>query len=253
MPAARRILVLAGTAEAAELARHLAVAAPGAEVVVSFAGLSPSRPELPGRVRVGGFGGPAGLAAYLRAEAIGAVVDATHPFAARMRWHAAEACAAAGVTRVRLERPPWVPTPGDRWEEVANVEAAAGALGPARRVFLTIGRRELAPFAALTGSWYLVRSITPPSPMPLASAEVLLARGPFTVDGERELLRSRAIDAVVTKNSGGPAAQAKLAACRELGIRVVVVRRPPSPAGPHVGTVEAALAWVLGQGQRRGV
>ncbi|HEX8804871.1 MAG TPA: precorrin-6A/cobalt-precorrin-6A reductase, partial [Acidimicrobiales bacterium] len=147
---------------------------------------------------------------------------------------------------LRVERPAWVPVPGDRWVATGDLAGAAAAVtaGGHRRVLLTTGRNELAPFAACRGTWFLVRSIEPPDRLPLPDAEVVLARGPFTVAGERGLLARHRIDAVVTKNSGGDATAAKLVAARELGLPVVVVARPPSPPGPQVGTVGEALRWV---------
>jgi precorrin-6A/cobalt-precorrin-6A reductase len=198
---------------------------------------------------VGGFGGTAGLAAYLRDEGVDVLVDATHPFAAVMRWHAAEAAASTGVPRVRVERPPWVAVEGDRWVRVPDLAGAAAAVtaGGHRRVLLTTGRTELAPFAGCAGVHLVVRSIEPPDPQPLPDAEVVLDRGPFTVAGERALMVDRGIDAVVTKDSGGSATAAKLVAARSLGLPVVVVDRPPSPDGPQVATAAEALAWVVAQ------
>ena len=198
---------------------------------------------------MGGFGGTAGLAAFLRDEGVDVLVDATHPFAAVMRWHAADAAAEVGVPRLRLERPPWVAVAGDRWVRVPDLAGAAAAVtaGGFRRVLLTTGRTELAPFAACPGVRVVVRSIEPPDPQPLADAEVVLDRGPFTVEGERSLMAGRGIDAVVTKDSGGSATAAKLVAARELGLPVVVVDRPPSPGGPTAATVGEALAWVVAQ------
>jgi precorrin-6A/cobalt-precorrin-6A reductase len=238
-----RVLLLGGTSEASALARRLA-GRPDLHVTTSLAGLTAERAPLPGEVRIGGFGGPEGLRAYLRADAVDVVVDATHPFARRMRWHAAEACAALGLPRLRLERPPWSPVPGDEWRHFTNLEAAADALGPGSRAFLTIGRRELAPFARRPDVWYLVRAIHAPNPLPLPQAEVVLARGPFAEADEVRLLREHRIDTLVAKNSGGDAAAAKLAAARTLGIRVVIVERPPSPAGPHAATVDGAVDWL---------
>ena len=240
-----RVLVLGGTSEASGLARALA-GRPGVEVTTSFAGRTSAPVAAAGRTRVGGFGGPEGLARHLRDASVDVLVDATHPFAARMRWHAASAAAAAGVPRLRLERPAWQPVPGDRWVPVADLDAAAAAVaaGGHRRVLLTTGRTELAPFAACPDTWFLVRSVEPPDPLPLPRAEVLLARGPFTVEGELGLLAAHAIDAVVTKNSGGDATAAKLTAARRRGVPVVIVERPPSPPGPHAPTVADALAWM---------
>jgi precorrin-6A/cobalt-precorrin-6A reductase len=239
------VLVLGGTSEASGLARALA-GRPGVEVTTSFAGRTSAPVAAAGRTRVGGFGGPEGLARHLREASVDVLVDATHPFAARMRWHAASAAGAAGVPWLRLERPAWQAVPGDRWVPVADLDAAAAAVtaGGHRRVLLTTGRTELAPFAACPDTWFLVRSVEPPGPLPLPRAEVLLARGPFTVEGELGLLAAHAIDAVVTKNSGGDATAAKLTAARRRGLPVVIVERPPSPPGPHAPTVADALAWL---------
>jgi precorrin-6A/cobalt-precorrin-6A reductase len=241
----RRVLILGGTSEASALARALADR-DDVEVTTSYAGRT-SAPTAPaGRTRVGGFGGAAGLAEYLRADGVDVLVDATHPFAARMRWHAVEAARAVGTPRLRVERPAWEPGEGDRWVRVADLAAAARAVtaGGYRRVLLTTGRTELAPFAACPGAWFLVRSIETPDPQPLPRAEILLARGPFTVPGELALMSEHRIDAVVTKNSGGAATAAKLVAASELGLPVVVVDRPPSPAGPLVRSIDDALAWI---------
>jgi precorrin-6A/cobalt-precorrin-6A reductase len=215
-------------------------------VTTSLAGRTASPVALPGNVRVGGFGGPAGLASWLENERVDAVVDATHPFTAQMPWNAAEACAATGVPRLRLRRPGWAPEAGDRWTVVADMKTAAAVVAamPARRVFLTIGRQQLGEFAGLDQVWFLVRCIEPPDPIPLHRAEVLLARGPFDLSGEEELMATRRIDGVVTKNSGGSAAAAKLAAARGLGIPVVMVARPPAPPGPCVATVDDAMGWL---------
>jgi precorrin-6A/cobalt-precorrin-6A reductase len=241
----RRVLILGGTTEAAALARALGDR-PDIDVTTSYAGRTSSPTAPAGRTRVGGFGGAAGLAEYLRDEGVDVLMDATHPFAARMRWHAFEAAGVVGVPCVRVERPGWSASPGDRWVRVADLAAAAPAVieGGYRRVLLTTGRTELGPFAACSGVWFLVRSIEPPDPQPLPHAEVVLARGPFTVAGERALMREHRIDAVVTKDSGGEATAAKLVAARELGLPVIVVDRPPSPPGPLVRTVDEALAWL---------
>jgi precorrin-6A/cobalt-precorrin-6A reductase len=238
-----RVLLLGGTSEASALARRLA-GRPEIELTTSLAGLTAERAPLPGAVRIGGFGGPDGLRAYLRTTRVDVVIDATHPFARRMRWHAAQACDPLGLPRLRLERPPWAPREGDDWTPVPTLAAAADALHEARRVFLTIGRRELAPFAGASHVWFLVRAIHPPEDLPLPHVHVVLARGPFVEDDERRLLAEHRIDTLVTKNSGGDAAAAKLAAARALGVRVVIVERPPSPPGPHAATVDEAVDWL---------
>jgi precorrin-6A/cobalt-precorrin-6A reductase len=242
-----RVLLLAGSTEASEMARALD-GGTGYEVTVSFAGRTRERVDMPGAVRVGGFGGVDGLVAYVRAERVDVLVDATHPFAATMPHHANEACRIAGIPGIRVCRPPWAATTGDCWHPVEDLDAAADqieSLG-ARRVFLTTGRQELAPFARLGDVWFLVRAIEPPDPMPLQRFTVILDRGPFAVDAERRLLIDHDIDVVVSKNSGGAATAAKLAAARELGVPVVMVDRP-APAGLHtVATTADALAWLDG-------
>ena len=233
------VLILGGTAEARALARaHVAAGVP---VVSSLAGRVRD-PALPvGEVRIGGFGGASGLAAWVRAHQITAVVDATHPFASTMTAHAVDACAAVGVPLVVLRRPGWPPEPGWVWaDSVPHAAALLPSLG--KRAFLTTGRTSLAAFADLDLE-FLVRCVDPPSGALPRRIRVLLSRGPFTVDGERALLREHAVDVLVTKDSGGSLTSAKLAAARAEGVQVLVVRRPPLPAGVDaVTTVEAALA-----------
>jgi precorrin-6A/cobalt-precorrin-6A reductase len=242
------VLVLGGTAEARRLAEAL-VAEGAVHVVSSLAGRVRSPALPPGEVRVGGFGGPEALAAYLRERRVAAVVDATHPFAATITAHAASAAAVTGTPLVVLRRPGWTASPGDRWHRVPTLEAAARALDDPRvtrgeRVLLTTGRQGVAAFAG-NRQWFLLRVVDPPDgPLP-ARTEVLRARGPFTPDGELRLLAEHAIDVVVTKDSGGDATSAKLAAARRLGLPVVVVDRPPLPAGvTSVADVAEARRWL---------
>jgi precorrin-6A/cobalt-precorrin-6A reductase len=238
------VLLFGGTSEASALGRVLA-GRPGVEVTTSFAGRTTAPRAPAGRTRVGGFGGVSGLVEHVHASGVDVLIDATHPFAARMRWHVAEAAELTGRPRLRVERPGWVAGVGDRWERVPDLAAAAAAVDAAghRRVLLTTGRNELAPFARCRAAWFLVRTIEPPDPLPLPQAELLLARGPFTVADEGALLDAHRIDAVVTKDSGGGATVAKLVAARERGLPVVVVDRPPSPGGALVRTVAEALRW----------
>ncbi|WP_229927214.1 cobalt-precorrin-6A reductase [Kitasatospora indigofera] len=251
--APRRVLILGGTTEARLLAAALATgpaADPGRLVTSSLAGRV-AEPRLPaGQVRIGGFGGAAGLADWLRAERVEALVDATHPFAEVMSRNAAEAAAATGVPLLALRRPGWSPAEGDRWHPVASLAEAAAAL-PAlgRRVLLTTGRQGMAAFAGLDALHFVARSVDPPAePLP-AHTEVLLARGPFTLADERALLREHRIDVLVTKDSGGAATAPKLTAARELGLPVVIVRRPELPGGvPVAEDVAAAVAWLTAGG-----
>ena len=248
-----RLLLLGGTREAVELACALA-GEPGVETTYSLAGRTRRPATVPAAVRSGGFGGPDGLAAYLREARIGLVVDATHPYAAAISAHAADACYRASVPRLVLHRPPWTRHPEDRWVEVPDAESAARAL-PAlgKRALLTVGSRGLAPFIKEEHVEFVVRAVEPPAPaLDPARFEVVLARGPFDFDSERRLLASRAIDVVVSKNSGGAAARPKLDAARALGLPVVMIARPPPPPGERVETVAAAADWIEAKVRRKG-
>jgi precorrin-6A/cobalt-precorrin-6A reductase len=245
----RHVLVLGGTTEARKLAAALA-ARRGVRVTSSLAGRVSRPGALDGDVRIGGFGGAQGLADWLREQRADAVVDATHPFATGITANAASATAATGLPLVVLRRPGWRAGAGDRWHEVASLEEAAELLpGLGRRVLLTTGRLGLAAFAHLDGPHFVVRSVEPPAPPMPPDVELVLARGPFTVADELTLLRDRRIDVVVTKDSGGTATAAKLTAARELGLPVVVVRRPPLPTGvttvPDVDAVLDELDLIL--------
>ncbi|WP_254792711.1 cobalt-precorrin-6A reductase [Streptomyces sp. CC77] len=239
----QHVLILGGTTEGRRLAETLHAA--GVRVTSSLAGRVANPRLPPGEVRVGGFGGAEGLACWLREHQVDAVIDATHPFAGTISFHAARAAATSHVPLLALRRPGWSPVEGDDWHEVESLEQAARvvpALG--RRAFLTTGRMGLAAFAEVADVWFLVRSVDPPEPPCPRRSEVLLDRGPFTLDGEREVLRAYGIDVLVTKDSGGAATAPKLAAAREAGVPVVIVRRPPVPAGvPVAATVEEAAAW----------
>ena len=242
----RGVLILGGTTEGYALADALAEH-PDLRVVSSLAGRTdqPRRPA--GEHRIGGFGGVPGLIDYLRTQQLGAVVDATHPFASAMGWNAAAACDALGLPLLRLERPAWQPQPGDDWHQVDDWPAAVAALQHTggRRVLLAVGRQELAPFASLDAIHFLIRAVSPPRPLPaFQDARLLLARGPFTLADERALLRDERIDTIVCKNSGGEATAAKLAAARELGVRVIMRRRPQRPPTARATDVPAALAWL---------
>jgi precorrin-6A/cobalt-precorrin-6A reductase len=238
------ILVLGGTGEARELANALDEA--GVPVVSSLAGRV-SNPRLPrGEVRVGGFGGPAAFAGWLREHGVTAVLDATHPFAARISASAAQACPAARVPLLRLERPGWVQRPGDQWRRVPSLTRAAAAVAPlGRRVLLTTGRQGLSAFAGMTEAWFLVRCVEPPEPPLPPAHELLLDRGPYTLAGELELIDRHAIDLIVTKDSGGRLTEAKLDAARQRRLPVIVVQRPARPDVGTVRTVAEALAWTL--------
>lgn len=238
-----RLLVLGGTAEASALA-GCAVAA-GHDVLTSFAGRTRAPGLPPGRVRVGGFGGAEGLAGFLDAERIDALVDATHPFAAAISRNAERACRLRPTPRLMLLRPAWAPEAGDRWLDAGDLAEAASLLPAGVRVFLAVGRQELDAFAGRPDLWCLLRVIDPPDmPPPLARHELVLGRGPFRLEDELALLERHRIGWVVAKNAGGEASRAKLAAARSLRLPVVMVRRPEPPPGSRAASVEAALDWL---------
>ncbi len=236
-----RTLILGGTGEARTLAT--ALHSRGDEVLTSLAGVV-ARPALPvGEVVSGGFGGIAGMAAFLRERHIDCLVDATHPFAARISANAR--AAAVDVPLWVLRRPGWTAGPGDRWHRVPDVTAAAAAVlalsPPGVGVLVTTGRRDLAPFAADGLRHYVIRCVDPPEvPLP-PRRTLLLARGPYTVAAESELMATHAVAVLVTKDSGGEQTAAKLTAARERGIDVVMVDRPPAPPA-DAGTVDELLA-----------
>lgn len=252
-----RILILGGTTEARLLAGRLAERG-DLDVTLSLAGRTEKPVEMPVPVRVGGFGGADGLAAYLRNARIDLLIDATHPHAARISANAAEAARIADVSIIALRRPAWQSSPDDRWDFVADAADAVRALGPKpRRVFLALGRNEVRAFEAAPQHFYLVRSVDPVEP-PLAVPDVryVLDRGPFEQAGETELLRENRIDAIVCKNSGGAAAHAKLVAARSLDIDVFMFDRPKLPdvpAGATVAEVAEMVDHLLGPEKKRGV
>ncbi|MFC4128610.1 cobalt-precorrin-6A reductase [Nocardia rhizosphaerae] len=247
-----RVLILGGTGEARELAR-IAAGERGFDIVSSLAGRV-THPRLPvGPVRIGGFGGVEGLRTWLRENAIDAVVDATHPFAAQVSAHAAAAAADLGLPALHLRRPEWARCPGDRWTRVPDTVAAAAALAThGERVLLTIGRQGVAAFADCAGHRFVIRSIDAPTgPLP-PRYELLLARGPFTFDDELVLMSRHRIDVLVTKNSGGPQTEAKILAARTAGLPVVMIDRPPLPPGAQtVGEVTDALDWLRARARQR--
>ena len=243
-----RILILGGTTEASALAASLAER-PDIDAILSLAGRTANPRPSPLPTRTGGFGGTEGLARWLTEHQIDAVIDATHPFAAIMSRNTAAACLRLSLPMLALRRPPWQPQPGDRWIEVANMADAVPALGiEPRRVFLTVGRLELAPFATAPQHVYLVRSIEPIGDALLAPrVRTVQARGPFDEPAERALLERSNIDVIVTKNSGGSATYAKIAAARALTLPVVVVARPEKPAVADVASVAEAMDWIEAQ------
>ncbi|MFN4058805.1 MAG: cobalt-precorrin-6A reductase [Roseinatronobacter sp.] len=240
------ILVLGGTTEATALATALAQS--GLRATLSLAGrvARPKAQALP--LRVGGFGGVAGLATYLRDHAITHLVDATHPFAAQMSAHAVAACGFTGTRLLALTRAPWVAGPGDNWTQVPDIAAAVTALDrPRETVMLALGRMHLAAFAPQPQHRYILRLVDPPEgPLPLPDATVIVDRGPFTLAGDVALMQSHGVQRVVCKNAGGTGAQAKLEAARARGLPVVMIGRPVLPARTEVTSVPEVLDWIMG-------
>lgn len=243
---------MGGTTEASALAAALAER--GARAVLSYAGRTDKPRAQPVPVRVGGFGGVAGLVRYLRDEGITHLVDATHPFAATMSEHAVTAAQEAEVEHIMLTRPPWVALEGDRWTHVPNIAGAVATLnGPARNVMLALGRMHVDAFAVQPQHHYLLRFVDMPAVAPgLPHHSLVVDRGPFTSDGDIRLMRDHGIDCIISKNAGGSGAQAKLIAARSLGLPVVMIDRPPCPATRVTHEVAGVLEW-LGHAAERGV
>lgn len=240
--AAKRILILGGTAEARALAD--AIAGRRLDVTTSLAGRT-SAPTLPkGKIRTGGFGGADGLARYLRAEGVTHLIDATHPFAAQISANAVRASTEASVPLLRLERPAWTPPEGANWVHAPDMDAAAALLPKGARVLLTIGRQELDAFNGVSHCTFVARVIEPPQSTP-PGWTVIAGRGPFPLAIERETLKAHAITHLVTKNSGGPLTAAKLDAARELGLTVIMIARPKLPPARTVTTLDDAIAWTV--------
>jgi precorrin-6A/cobalt-precorrin-6A reductase len=255
--AAYRVLILGGTSEARALAAALRDR-DGLDILLSLAGRTENPSTQPVSVRIGGFGGTEGLAAFLAEGKFDLLVDATHPFAARISANAAEAARTSAVPAIALRRPQWREEPGDRWIQFSTIPAAIAALGIVpRRVFLATGRQEAHAAEAAAHHFYLVRSVDPVTPpLALGNATFILDRGPFVLDAELALLREYRIDAIVAKNSGGDATYAKIEAARVLGIDVFMIGRAATPAMETVETVGEALAAIdhrLPPAMKRGV
>lgn len=239
-----RVLLLGGTTEASQIGRALAAA--GVAGVYSYAGRTATPVVQPLPTRVGGFGGVDGLVDYIKHEHITHVIDATHPFASQISRNAVDACAKTATPLIAYLRESWLAEPGDDWRHVATVEDAAAAL-PDRpaRIFLAIGRQHLAPFAGQPLHFYLLRLVdAPDAVLPLPKAEIVLARGPFTTEGDLALLRDHRITHVVARNAGGEGAKAKLDAARALGLPVIMIDRPNLPERKVAQSVSEIMHWL---------
>lgn len=243
----QKLLILGGTGEAVALARAaLARFGDRISVTTALAGRTSRPGPIPGQVRIGGFGGAAGLAAYLAEHEIDRVIDATHPFAIEISTAARFACERTGTPRLMLLRPSWRRDPLDRWIEVDSADAAASVVGRlGRRAWLTVGTQSLPAFVAAVNVRFLVRLVEPPhEPLPLRFYEIVLGRGPFSLADERHLMQRHGIEVLVCKASGGTATEAKLVAARELSLPVVMIRRPPAERGTAVQNIDAAIDWL---------
>ncbi len=222
-----------------------AIARAGLDAVYSYGGRTRAPANQPLPTRIGGFGSVSGLVDYIAREGITHVIDATHPFAAEMSRNAVEACAETGTPLIALERAPWIRAPGDNWIEVTDVDGAAAALPEMQtQVFLAIGRQHIAPFASRPQHAYTLRFVDPPeTPLPF-TADVIVSRGPFTLDGELEMMRARRIAWIVARNSGGDGARAKIDAARTLGLPVIMISRPQLPERLRVESVAEIMQWL---------
>lgn len=213
---------------------------------LSLAGRVERPMPMPLPTRIGGFGGVDGLKTYLQNTAITHVIDATHPFAARMSMHAVQTCRTLGLPLLGLTRPGWDKQMGDTWQHVPDMAGAVAALDrPAARVFLAIGRMHIAEFATRPQHHYVLRLVDPPDGvLPLPKADIIVAKGPFSQVDDIGLLHERDIDIVVSKNSGGTGAYAKIAAARQLGLPVIMIDRPVQPARQEVHSIPDVMTWL---------
>jgi precorrin-6A/cobalt-precorrin-6A reductase len=240
-----RVLLLGGTSEASALARHFAKNA--IDAIYSYAGRTETPAAQPLPTRIGGFGGIEGLSTYLAAEKITHVIDATHPFAERMSKNALIAAQRSGVALCAFERAPWVARDGDDWIHVADMSGAVAALPeePAC-IFLAIGRQHLSAFAARPWHRYVLRLVdSPEGSLPLPDAQVVVAKGPFTVEDDVRLLKSRRVSLIVAKNSGGSGARAKLDAARALRLPVIMIDRPALPQRRSETTIAGVMRFLV--------
>ncbi len=238
-----RILLLAGTSEARDLARLLSDR--GHRVTASLAGATRAPRALGCETRLGGFGGRQGFLRWLDANRVDLVVDATHPFASTITARTAEICAARKLPYILVQRPPWPVEAADRQFEIGTAADARAHLSGGARVFLATGRQTLDSFHVLADCQLFCRQIDPPdAPFPFANGEYVIGRPPFSVEEEVALFTRLGIDVLIVKNSGGAASASKLVAAGSLGLTTLMMRRPAPPEVPLVHDIHAALHWV---------
>ena len=218
-----RILLLGGVTEALAIARLL-----GPQHVYSLAGIGRVPQDLQCQVRVGGFGGAEGLASYLREAGITLLIDATHPYAAQISRNAASAARIAGIPCWALRRPAWQAQAGDDWREVEDWAGLIEALKPFRRPLFTLGREPLQHLDEIPPEqFWTLRALE--ACLGNERCEVIGARGPFHIEDERALFLRRRVDVLISKNSGSVATEPKLEVARELGVPVLILKRPVLP------------------------
>ena len=240
---ARTVLILGGTAEARDLAGQLSKRE-SLRIITSLAGRTntPSRPA--GELRIGGFGGVSGLAAFLTTEGVTAVIDATHPFATTMSGNAVESCRQVSIPLARLQRPAWKPEIGDNWTNVEDEAAACAAIPAGAKAFLALGSQYLASFVAREDVSYVVRVVDPPAMRPPDNWLVVTGKPSPSEEDEAALFAKHSISHLICRNSGGPAGYAKIAAARDLGLPVIMIERPEVPDSEAFGTIDEVLAWL---------
>lgn len=246
-------MILGGTTEARALAQTMAEADIAA--IYSYAGRTRSPEPMPVPTRIGGFGGPEGLATYVRDSGITHIVDATHPFAQIMSRNAVAASAETGVPLIALTRPAWTQVDGDVWVRAPDMESAVAALDTEpQRIFLAIGRKDVGQFAARPQHHYLLRLVdSPRTAPPLPDHHIVLDKGPFDTKSDIALMQTHRIGLIVSKNSGGDGARAKLDAARALGLPVLMIDRPKLPHRLEMHNVRDVMAWLAHSGTERGV
>ncbi|NVK19606.1 MAG: cobalt-precorrin-6A reductase [Methylocystaceae bacterium] len=247
----KKLLILGGTPEAVELA-HLVGEYLGdrLQAILSFSGITGHQPDVTCDKRVGGFGGVAGLGAYLAEEQIDYIVDATHPFAEKISQHAYMAAHNQGLPIMVLKRPPWRPQSNDHWLEVDDIDQAVDMVANMKAcTFLTIGIKELDRFDGLEDVPLVVRLINEPKEeLPLSNYTCVLSNPPFSVEDEQKLIRDHKIKILVTKNSGGEQTKAKLEAARLENVSVILINRPPSEPLEETSSCQDVLKWLVAHG-----
>lgn len=243
-----KILLLAGTSEARKLATVLVEQ--GHNVTASLAGATRAPLDLAGDTRIGGFGGDAGFESWLDQHPVDLIIDATHPFAHRVTNRTARVCRARGITLLQVNRPEWSPKKGDKWHMVDAPSDVRSYVAAGSKVFLATGRQTLHGYANLSECHLYCRQIDPPeAAFPFPNGEYVVGRPPFSIQEEIELFKRLQIDVLVVKNAGGDMSRSKLDAARELGLPVVMIRRPARPDGPIVSSVKKAMDWVADYAQ----